>query len=74
MPTFSLCAFTTSLLVAAAGTTYAQSWQWAAAPAGTGSADIYATAPDGNGSTVVAGQFAGTITLGATTLTSAGKL
>ncbi|RYU78491.1 T9SS type A sorting domain-containing protein [Hymenobacter persicinus] len=51
----------------------AQSWQWATAPTGAGYARIYATATDAAGNSVVAGDFTGTITLGSTTLTSAGN-
>ncbi|MDO7845434.1 hypothetical protein Q5H92_03625 [Hymenobacter sp. M29] len=55
----------------------AQRWQWAAAPgpaapAGLGSSGVSAMALDAAGNTVVAGQFHGTLTLGTTTLTSAG--
>ncbi|SHJ63785.1 hypothetical protein SAMN02745146_3605 [Hymenobacter daecheongensis DSM 21074] len=61
-------------LLAGPGLTQAQSWQWVAAATGTGNARILATATDGTtGGTVVAGDFTGTITLGGTTLTSAGN-
>ncbi|PJJ61289.1 T9SS type A sorting domain-containing protein [Hymenobacter chitinivorans] len=60
-------------LLASPGLTQAQSWQWVAGATGPGNARILATATDGAGGTVVAGDFTGTITLGGTTLTSAGN-
>ncbi|UOQ71869.1 hypothetical protein [Hymenobacter cellulosilyticus] len=60
-------------LLAGPGLTRAQSWQWVAAATGPGNARILTTATDGTGGTIVAGDFTGTITLGSTTLTSAGN-
>ncbi|UOQ52616.1 T9SS type A sorting domain-containing protein [Hymenobacter cellulosivorans] len=60
-------------LLAGPGLTQAQSWQWVAAPTGTGNARVFATATDATGATVIAGDFTGTIMLGSTTLTSAGN-
>jgi len=53
----------------------AQTWQWATGLTGSniGSSVVYATALDGNGNTVVAGKFSGTVTFGTTTLTSLGN-
>ncbi len=52
----------------------AQTWQWASghASGSTGNSRIYAAAVDQAGNTIVAGGFSGTITLGSTSLTSAG--
>ncbi|UOQ98441.1 T9SS type A sorting domain-containing protein [Hymenobacter sp. 5317J-9] len=51
----------------------AQTWQWAAGPSGAGSLSVVrGTALDAAGNEVVAGYFSGTLTFGATTLTSAG--
>lgn len=50
------------------------SWQWAAVPASgsTGQSHVYAAVVESSGNVVVAGGFSGTMTLGGTTLTSAG--
>jgi hypothetical protein len=52
----------------------AQSWQWAAAAAGSSTSDpmIARTVVDATGRVYAAGSFSGTVTLGGTTLTSAG--
>lgn len=53
----------------------AQNWQWAASAQARTSNDLsfcLASATDGAGNTVVVGNFSGTLTLGPTTLTSAG--
>jgi hypothetical protein len=61
------------LLLAGAGRAGAQpAWQWASQASGTGTSSVTAVATDAAGNTVVAGQFTGSITLGATTLVSAG--
>jgi hypothetical protein len=68
------------LLLAAPGRLLAQqSWLWASSPTGiinSGSlwegSRVTAATLDGNGNTVVVGDFYGTFTLGATTLTSEG--
>jgi len=63
-----------SLLAVLPATLHAQTWQWLAthSSASTGTSVVNATTIDGAGNIVVAGTFAGTITLGSTTLTSAG--
>ncbi|MCB2407206.1 gliding motility-associated C-terminal domain-containing protein [Hymenobacter lucidus] len=52
----------------------AQTWQWAVAPGNTpiSASEVTAMVPDKDGTTVVAGYFSGTITLGRFTLTSSG--
>ncbi|GAB3576007.1 T9SS type A sorting domain-containing protein [Hymenobacter daeguensis] len=72
-------------LVAAPGVVHAQAqtWQWATAPTAIvdpggapnalGGSGVSAIALDATGNTVVAGSFYGSITLGSTTLTSAGN-
>ncbi|GAA4037419.1 hypothetical protein GCM10022409_23040 [Hymenobacter glaciei] len=69
------------LALAASTALQAQTWHWASAPtaiidpapAGApGGSAIVATASDGAGNTIVAGNFYGSLTLGATTLISAG--
>lgn len=69
------------LVLTASAALQAQSWHWASgpgtiidpAPAGApGGSTIVAAAPDGAGNTIVAGNFYGSCTLGATTLVSAG--
>lgn len=52
----------------------AQTWQWVSGQAtgSTGNSRVYAAAVDAAGNTIVAGSFSGTITLGSTTLASAG--
>jgi hypothetical protein len=69
-------------LTATPALSHAQAWHWASAPTAItgpgGVADpdgsaITATALDAAGNTVVAGYFSGSFTLGATTLTSAGR-
>jgi hypothetical protein len=66
----------------APGTGCGQAWQWATGLAATGSisvigndAEVIATQPNvSTGTTVVAGQFSGTLTLGTFTLNSPGRL
>lgn len=71
------------LVVASTGNAHAQpTWQWASAgvSSGVGSSSapvhssIIASAVDASGNTVVTGSFAGTLTLGATSLVSVGDL
>ena len=73
--------FSVLALAAMPALAHAQTWQWASAPTSitgpggvpdSGGSAIAATALDAAGNTVVAGHFSGTITLGSTTLTSAG--
>ena len=65
------------LVLAAPATLQAQSWHWATAPSAIvdpspagamGGSVIVATAADGAGNTVVAGNFSGSFALGGTTL------
>ncbi|MGY3091174.1 hypothetical protein ACVWYF_004240 [Hymenobacter sp. UYAg731] len=61
------------LLLLLAGPAWAQqpAWQWAAGASGAGGTNVQTTL-DGAGNTVVAGSFAGTLTLGSFTLNSVG--
>ena len=54
----------------------AQAWQWAVAPGNSAGSysEVTAMAPDQDGTTVVAGSFSGTLTLGRFTLTSSGPV
>jgi hypothetical protein len=83
MKTFTRClrALSGLALLAAPSLANAQTWQWANAPTAIvdpnnpnalGGSTTFDIALDANGNTVVAGSFSGSITLGSTTLTSAG--
>jgi hypothetical protein len=83
MKTFTWClrALSGLALLAAPALANAQAWQWASAPtaiadpsntSALGGSTTVGIALEANGNTVVVGSFYGSITLGSTTLTSAG--
>jgi hypothetical protein len=76
LSTLGLRALTLFFLLAAPLALRAQNWQWIAThnagTTNTGSSYVNATIPDGSGNFIAVGAFTGTISLGGSTLTSAG--
>ncbi|MEL5992637.1 hypothetical protein [Hymenobacter segetis] len=77
MKTFTLRLRALLFLLLLAGPAWAQqpTWQWASQGVASANATSYATAmvADAGGNTIVGGSFTGTLTLGTTTLVSAGR-